>query len=123
SVELGWLATYKSRSFWCMPSIEISRTCLRSSPWLSSLPWLSWSPARAEVVLVVVPVGLVPQAVSRDKANNEAVFLYVIEHLLWSRRAMRIPQLIGHARVGLATFGRARLTGRGRRAERHVRRR
>src|SRR5215472_4876776 len=28
SVELGWLATYQSRSLWCMPSIEISSTCL-----------------------------------------------------------------------------------------------
>src|SRR5262249_23773172 len=28
SVELGWLATYQSRSFWCMPSTEISSTCL-----------------------------------------------------------------------------------------------
>ena len=28
SVELGWLATYQSRSLWCMPSTEISRTCL-----------------------------------------------------------------------------------------------
>src|SRR5258708_33023685 len=28
SVELGWLATYQSRSLWCMPSTEISSTCL-----------------------------------------------------------------------------------------------
>src|SRR5215469_13116063 len=28
SVELGWLAMYQSRSLWCMPSTEISSTCL-----------------------------------------------------------------------------------------------
>src|SRR5665213_582590 len=28
SVELGWWAMYQSRSLWCMPSTEISRTCL-----------------------------------------------------------------------------------------------
>src|SRR5262249_47551095 len=28
SVELGWWATYQSRSLWCMPSTDISRTCL-----------------------------------------------------------------------------------------------
>src|SRR5215468_6140574 len=28
SVELGWWATYQSRSLWCMPSTEISSTCL-----------------------------------------------------------------------------------------------
>src|SRR5215469_7995430 len=28
SVELGWLATYQSRSLWCIPSTEISSTCL-----------------------------------------------------------------------------------------------
>src|SRR5262249_47948151 len=33
----------------------------------------------------------------------------------WSRGAMRVPQLIGDARVDLATFGRASSTGRDRR--------
>src|SRR5215469_17009753 len=28
SVELGWLAMYQLRSLWCIPSTEISRTCL-----------------------------------------------------------------------------------------------
>src|SRR5262249_15582819 len=28
SSELGWLATYHSRSDWCIPSTEINRTCL-----------------------------------------------------------------------------------------------
>src|SRR5215469_15083331 len=28
SVEPGWLAMYQSRSLWCMPSTEISSTCL-----------------------------------------------------------------------------------------------
>src|SRR5215469_8766665 len=28
SVELGWLAMYQLRSLWCMPSTEISSTCL-----------------------------------------------------------------------------------------------
>src|SRR5579875_2665970 len=27
SADVGWLATYQSRSDWCMPSTEISRTC------------------------------------------------------------------------------------------------
>jgi len=33
--EFGCVPTYQSRSLWCMPSIEINRTCLRAG----FLPW------------------------------------------------------------------------------------
>src|ERR1019366_1260830 len=55
SVESGWLATYRSRSLWCMPSTEISSTRWLSSPRWSSLPWLP--PSTACAVTPVLSLG------------------------------------------------------------------
>src|SRR5665213_254793 len=63
SVECGWWAMYQSRSLWCMPSTEISSTCLLACAPLRAGEALAGRPDNAHIA--TAPTAVNPIAAGR----------------------------------------------------------